>query len=154
MSKIEEKLKELGLTLPPVPAPGGVYKPVVISKGMIYVSGQLSTESDGSIITGRVGSDLSVDEGKNAARQSGLTMLATMKSQLGDLDRIKRLVKTLGMVNCEPGFEQQAMVINGYSELMVDLLGDDLGRGARSAVGMILPRNAATEIEAIWEINE
>lgn len=149
---IEAQLKKSGLVLPPAPPSGGIYHPVVIAGNMLYVSGQPPLREDGSIIIGTVGKDLSVEEGQWAARQTGLTMLATIKSQIGDLDRIKRLIKTLGMVNCEPGFDQQPLVINGFSALMVELLGEENGRGARSAVGMMLPRNMAIEVEAIFEL--
>lgn len=150
---IESHLAKLGIHLPPTPPPGGIYHPVVIMGNALYVSGQPPLRQDGSLITGVVGKDLTVEEAKAAARQTGLTMLATIKSQIGDLDMIKRLIKTLGMVNCEPGFNSQPQVINGFSELMVELLGDKHGKGARSAVGMILPNNMAVEIEAIFELH-
>lgn len=149
---IEAQLKALGITLPPAPPAGGIYHSVVITGNLLFVSGQLPFLDDGSFIAGVVGKDLSLEEGKAAARQAGLTMLASIKAQIGDLDKIKRLVKTLGMVNCEQGFGGQPLVINGFSELFVELLGDENGRGARSAVGMVLPRNAAVEVEAIFEI--
>ncbi len=151
---IEAQLKNLQIALPPSPPPGGIYHPVVIAGNLLYVSGQPPVRPDGSLITGVVGKNLSIEDGKAAARQTGLTMLATLRAHFGDLDRIKRLVKVLGMVNCEPGFGQQPQVINGFSELMVELLGSENGRGARSAVGMILPGNIAVEIEAIFELNE
>lgn len=150
---IEAQLKKLGLELPPPPPPGGIYHPVVIAGNMLYVSGQAPIRQDGSKITGTVGKDISIEDAKLAARQTGLTMLATIKSEIGDLDRIKRLVKTLGMVNCEPGFGNQPQVINGFSELWVELLGEQDGKGARSAVGMILPGSIAVEIEAIFELH-
>ena len=149
---IEAQLKKLHLDLPPAPPPGGIYHPVVITGNLLYVSGQPPVRPDGSLITGVVGKDISIEEAKLAARQTGLTMMATIRAQIGDLDQIKRLVKTLGMVNCETGFGQQPYVINGFSELLVELLGDENGRGARSAVGMILPGNIAVEIEAIFEL--
>ncbi len=151
---IEAQLKKLGLELPPSPPPGGIYHPVVIAGNMLYVSGQAPIRQDGSKITGTVGKDISIEDAKLAARQTGLTMLATIKSEIGDLDRIKRLVKTLGMVNCEPGFGNQPQVINGFSELWVELLGEQHGKGARSAVGMILPGSIAVEIEAIFELHD
>lgn len=151
---IEAQLKKLGLELPPPPPPGGIYHPVVIAGNMLYVSGQAPIRQDGSKITGTVGKDISIEDAKLAARQTGLTMLATIKAEIGDLDRIKRLVKTLGMVNCEPGFGNQPQVINGFSELLVTLLGEQHGKGARSAVGMILPGNIAVEIEAIFELHD
>ncbi|MEQ9439318.1 MAG: RidA family protein [Cyclobacteriaceae bacterium] len=149
---LEERIKELGLQLPPAPPLGGVYKPVIIVDKMLYVSGQGPVRNDASLIKGKLGSDLTTDEGYQAARQVGLTMLSIIKAQLGDLSSIKRLVKTLGMVNSQPDFYEQPQVINGFSDLMVEVLGDDFGKGARSAVGMILPGNIAVEIEAIFEI--
>jgi enamine deaminase RidA (YjgF/YER057c/UK114 family) len=149
---LEKRITELNLTLPPAPPLGGVYKPVMIVDKMLYVSGQGPVQNDKSLITGKLGSDLNVDQGYQAARQVGLTMLATIKDQIKDLSKVKRLVKTLGMVNSEPDFHQQPQVINGFSELMAELLGDDYGKGARSAVGMILPGNIAVEIEAIFEL--
>lgn len=151
--KIEEKLKSLQLELPPAPLPAGVYKPVLIVDKMLYVSGQGPVKSDGGLIIGKVGKELQLEDGYLAARQVGLTMLSTIKAQIGDLDQIKRIIKTLGMVNSTPDFYDHPKVINGFSELMVDLLGDDLGKGARSAVGMILPSNIAVEIEAIFELH-
>ncbi len=150
--KIEEKLKALNLELPPAPPLGGVYKPVVIVGNMLYVSGQGPMRMDGSKIIGRVGDDMSLEDGYLAAKQVGLTMLSTIKSQIGDLDKIKRLVKTLGMVNCSPDFKSQPKVINGYSELMGEVFGKENGVGARSAVGMMLPGGIAVEIEAIFEL--
>ncbi len=149
---LEAQLQQLALELPPPPPAGGIYHPVVITGNLLYVSGQPPLRTDGSKIVGIVGKDLDVDAGRLAARQTGLTMLATLKAHFGDLDRIKRLVKTLGMVNCETGFAQQPQVINGFSELWVELLGEENGKGARSAVGMILPGNIAVEIEAIFEL--
>jgi enamine deaminase RidA (YjgF/YER057c/UK114 family) len=154
MKKIEEQIAKLKLTLPPAPAAAGVYKPVMIVGKMLYVSGQAPVRNDSSLITGKLGKDLDTKEGYEAARQVGLTMLSTIKSQIGDLDKIKRLVKTQGMVNSTMDFSEQPQVINGFSELFVELLGDDYGKGARSAVGMILPLNIAVEIEAIFELYE
>lgn len=151
MSKIEERLQELGLTLPPAPPKGGIYSPIVVSGNMLYISGQPPAKTDGTLITGVVGKDLTIDQGFQAAKQTGLTMLATIKEHFGDLDNIRKLVKSLGMVNCEPGFHNQPQVINGYSQLMLDVF-DKEGLGARSAVGMMLPGNIAVEIEAIWEL--
>lgn len=151
---IDERLKSLGLTLPPAPPAGGIYKPVVVTGNLLFVSGQPPAREDGSLITGKVGADLSLEEGQIAARQTALTMLATIKAHYGRLDDIRQLVKTLGMVNCLPDFTEHPQVINGYSQLMVDVFGDERGRGARSAVGMMLPGNIAVEIEAIFEIGE
>ncbi len=149
---LEERIKELDLKLPPAPHAGGVYKPVIIVDNMLYVSGQGPVREDKSLISGKLGKDLNTEEGYAAARQVGLTMLATLRNQIGDLGKIKRLVKTLGMVNSTQDFLEQPQVINGFSELYVELLGDDYGKGARSAVGMILPGNIAVEVEAIFEI--
>ncbi|MHC4494434.1 MAG: RidA family protein [Planctomycetota bacterium] len=150
----EERILELGLVLPPALPSGGIYKPVVISGNLLFVSGQPPAREDGSLIKGKVGTDLTLEEGQLAAKQAALTMLSTLRKELGDLDKIGRLLKSLGMVNCLSSFEQHPQVINGYSQLMVDVLGGDNGKGARSAVGMTLPGNIAVEIEAIFEINE
>lgn len=149
---IASQLQQLGIELPPPPPPGGIYHPVVITGNLLFVSGQPPQRNDGSLITGVVGKDMTIEDAKLAARQTGLTMLATIQAHIGDLNKIKRLIKTLGMVNCEPGFTSQPQVINGFSELLVALLGDQNGKGARSAVGMILPGNIAVEIEAIFEL--
>jgi enamine deaminase RidA (YjgF/YER057c/UK114 family) len=150
----ELKIKELGLELPPAPKPMGVYKPVLVIGNFLYVSGQGPLQSDGTLIKGKVGEDLSLDEGKLAARQVGLTMLSTIKSGIGDLSKIRRLVKVLGMVNSAPDFEQHPAVINGFSQLMADIFGEENGVGVRSAVGMILPGNIAVEIEAMFELEQ
>jgi enamine deaminase RidA (YjgF/YER057c/UK114 family) len=150
---IENRLAELNLVLPPAPKPLGVYKPVLIAGGFLYVSGQGPMRSDGSLIIGRVGETLTLEEGKTAARQVGLTMLATIKSQIGDLNKLKRLIKVLGMVNCTPDFAMHPAVINGFSELMAEVLGEENGIGVRSAVGMFLPAGIAVEIEAMFELH-
>ncbi|MFO1094967.1 MAG: RidA family protein [Planctomycetaceae bacterium] len=148
----EARIKELKLELPPAPKPGGVYKPVVQVGNVLYVSGHGPIRTDGSLITGKVGVDLDEEQGKLAARQVGLTILATLKAQIGSLDRIVRTIKTLGMVNAAPDFKRHPQVINGFSELLRDVFGDD-GVGARSAVGMgSLPGNIAVEVEVIFEI--
>jgi enamine deaminase RidA (YjgF/YER057c/UK114 family) len=148
----ESRVQELGLKLPPVPKPGGVYKPVLIVNNLLFVSGQGPLKNDGTQIKGKLGKELTLEEGKLAARQVGLTMLSTIKAHFGELTRIKRLVKVLGMVNSMPEFDQHPAVINGFSELMAEVFGEENGIGARSAVGMILPGNIAVEIEAIFEI--
>lgn len=151
----EDRIKELKLELPPAPKPAGVYKPVVVAGNMAYVSGHGPLKSDGTMITGRVGQDTDQQGGYDAARQVGLAILSTLRSQLGSLDRVKRLVKTLGMVNAVPDFKQHPAVINGYSDLMREVFGDDAGVGARSAVGMgSLPGNITVEIEAIFELTD
>ena len=149
---IELKIKDLGLSLPPAPKPVGVYKPVLVIDKFLYVSGQGPILSDGTTIKGKVGADMGLNEGKLAARQVGLTMLSTIKAHFGDLNRIKRIVKVLGMVNCTPDFESQPAVINGFSELMAEVFGEENGIGVRSAVGMTLPGNIAVEVEAMFEL--
>ena len=153
MSQVEEKIKALGLELPPAPQALGIYYPVVITGNLLHVSGQGPVQTNGELIKGKVGRDLSLEEGQLAARQVGLTMLSTIKAQIGDLDKIKRNIKTLGMVNCYPEFEQHPQTINGFSQLMVDVFGEANGKGARSAVGMSLPANIAVEVEAIFEMH-
>lgn len=149
----DAKIAELTLQLPPIPKPGGVYKPVVIVGNMAYVSGHVSLKADGSIITGRVGSEVDQDFGKQAAEAAGLAILATLRHNLGSLDRVKRVVKTLGMVNSTAEFKNHPEVINGCSELWAKVWGTENGVGARSAVGMgSLPRNATIEVEAIFEL--
>jgi enamine deaminase RidA (YjgF/YER057c/UK114 family) len=149
----ELRIKELGLVLPPAPKPIGVYKPLLVVGNLLYISGHGPLKADGTLMTGRLGADLDLEEGKLAARQVGLAMIATIKTHFGELNKIKRLVKVLGMVNCAPGFEKQPAVINGFSELMADIFGEENGIGVRSAVGMMLPSNIAVEIEAIFELN-
>ena len=149
----EAKLVELKIELPPPPKPGGVYKPVVIVGNLAYVSGHVSLKQDGSILTGRVGSEVDQAAGKLAAEAAGKAILTTLRVNLGSLDRIKWVIKTLGMVNCTPEFTNHPEVINGCSELWAKLWGDEHGIGARSAVGMgSLPRNATIEVEAIFEL--
>ncbi len=152
MDTPSERITALGLVLPPAPPPAGLYKPVLVVDNFLYISGQGCMRTDGTLIVGRVGDNLSLEEGKTAARQTALTMLATITTHFGDLDRIKRLVKTLGMVNCTPDFGDHPLVINGYSELMADVFGADNGVGVRSAVGMMLPGGIAVEIEAMFEL--
>ena len=149
----EDRLKELNLELPPPPKPAGVYKPVVVVGNMAYVSGHGPLKPDGTMMMGRVGADVDKDGGYKAAKQVGLTILTTLRTSLGSLNRVKRLVKTLGMVNATPDFKDHPAVINGYSDLMKQVFGDDNGVGARSAVGMgSLPGNISVEIEAIFEL--
>jgi enamine deaminase RidA (YjgF/YER057c/UK114 family) len=149
----DARLNELGLDLPPAPKPAGVYKPVVVAGQFAYVSGHGPLKADGSMMTGRVGSEVDLAAGQAAARQTGLAILATLRQHLGSLDRVKRLVKTLGMVNAVPDFKEHPQVINGYSELMSEVFGPEAGVGARSAVGMgSLPGNISVEIEAIFEL--
>ena len=134
---------ELGLILPPAPKPVGVYKPVLVVDKFLFVSGQGPLLPDGTLMKGKVGTDLDIEGGKLAARQVGLTMLSTIKTHFGELKKIKRLVKVLGMVNSSADFESHPAVINGFSELMSDVFGPDNGVGVRSAVVMTLPSNIA-----------
>ncbi|EAR00432.1 RidA family protein [Maribacter sp. HTCC2170] len=149
-----ERIKALGLILPPAPPPAGVYKPVLVVDNFLYVSGQGPVKTDGSLMIGRVGDDLNLGQGKLAAEQVGLTMLSTIITHFGSVDRIKRVVKVLGMVNSTPEFGQHPLVINGFSELMADVFGNENGVGVRSAVGMMLPGNIPVEIEAMFELHK
>lgn len=150
----ETRLAQLNITLPPTPPPGGVYTPVVIVDRMAYVSGQVPWNAEGKMIVGRVGSDLTEEQGADAARDVALSMLATVRASLGSLDRVKRIVKVLGMVNSTPDFQRHPAVMNGFSNTMVEIFGDN-GRAARSAVGMgSLPYNVPVEVEAILELHE
>lgn len=148
-----DKLKELGLELPPAPKAIGVYKSAITVGNLVYTSGHGPLRSDGTLITGVVGKDADQSAGYDAARQTGLALLATLQSHLGSLDKVKRVVKLFGMVACTDDFDQHPAVINGCSELFRDVFGEDVGVGARSAVGMnSLPVKMMVEIEAIFEI--
>ena len=150
----EENFAQLHLVLPPAPKPLGVYKPLLIDGKHCYVSGHGTVQTDGSLIIGRIGENMTMEEGKLAARQVGLAILATLKMNLGSLDSIKRVIKVLGMVNCTPDFEKHPFVINGCSELFAAVWGNDNGVGVRSAVGMgSLPGNIPVEIEALFELH-
>lgn len=149
-----ERVKELGLILPPAPPPAGVYRPILVVDNFLYVSGQGPVKTDGSLMKGRAGDDLDKDAAKLAARQVGLTMLSTITTHFGSLDQIKRVVKVLGMVNCTPDFGKHPYVINGFSELMADVFGEENGIGVRSAIGMMLPENIPVEIEAMFELHK
>ena len=148
-----DRINDLNLKLPPAPKPVGVYKPILVVDNFLYISGQGPINNDGSLITGKVGSDLNKKEAKLAARQVGLTMLSTIVNNFKKINQIKRIVKVLGMVNSDQDFIDHPYVINGFSELMVEVFGEKMGIGVRSAVGMILPQNIAVEIEAQFEIN-
>jgi enamine deaminase RidA (YjgF/YER057c/UK114 family) len=150
----EQNLSALGLVLPPPPAPAGVYKPFVIDGRYLYVSGHGPVKEDKSQMIGRVGKDVDMEQGKLAARQVGLTILSTIRTGLGNLDKVKRVIKVLGMVNCVPEFEKHPYVINGCSELFTQIWGEENGIGVRSAVGMgSLPGNISVEIEALFELH-
>lgn len=147
-------LKQSGITLPPPPEPKGVYKPFLRVGNLIYVSGHGPVLDDGILIKGKVGLDINADAAKLAARQTGLTILSTLKANLGSLNPISRVIKVLGMVNCKSDFEQHPFVINGCSELFAEVWGEENGVGVRSAVGMgSLPGNIPVEIEAIFELH-
>ena len=150
----EARVQELGLVLPPPPKPVATYVPCVQVGNLVYVSGHGPLKPDRTLIIGRVGSDLTEAEGKEAARVVGLAVLATLRHSLGSLDRVVRLIKTLGMVNSAPDFLNHPQVVNGFSDLMVEVFGEP-GKGARSAVGMgPLPGNIAVEVEAIFEVTD
>lgn len=149
----DEQFEKLGLTLPPAPAPKGVYKPCIIDGKYLYLSGHGPVQDDKSLIIGRIGRELSQEEGKLAARQVGLTMLSTIKTNLGSLNKVKRVIKVLGMVNCTSDFEYHPYIINGCSELFASVWGEENGVGTRSAVGFgSLPDNIPVEIEALFEL--
>lgn len=149
----EENFAALNLSLPPAPTPMGVYKPCLIVDNFVYVSGHGTVQMDGSRIIGRIGEDMDIEAGKLAARQVGLAILSTLKANLGSLNRIKRVIKVLGMVNCTTDFERHPYVINGCSELFAAVWGTENGIGVRSAVGFgSLPENIPVEIEAMFEL--
>jgi enamine deaminase RidA (YjgF/YER057c/UK114 family) len=153
MTTPDQNFAQLGLTLPPAPKPIGVYKPFLIVNNFVYVSGHGTVQNDGSLIIGRIGKDMTMEEGKTAALQVGLAILATLKQNLGTLNKINRVVKVLGMVNCVPEFERHPYIINGCSELSAKVWGEEKGVGVRSAVGMgSLPDNIPVEIEAMFEL--
>ena len=151
----EAKLVELRIVLPPAPKPGGVYKPLVRVGQLAYLSGHGPSLDGTTYLTGRVGADLTLEDGKAAARQVGLSLLATMKRELGSLDRVARVIKTLALVNCTDDFTQQPQVVNGFSELFAEVFGPDAGVGARSALAAnALPGNIPVEIEIIIELKD
>ncbi len=149
----DERFEQLGFTLPPAPTPLGVYKPYLIDGKYLYISGHGPVRDDKSLIIGRIGDNVSQEDGKLAARQVGLTILSTIKTNLGSLNKVKRVIKVLGMVNCTPDFEKHPFIINGCSELFAQVWGEENGSGVRSAVGMgSLPDNIPVEIEALLEL--
>jgi len=153
MNTPDENFEALGLNLPPAPKPLGVYKPYLLDGNHLLVSGHGTVQDDGSLIIGRIGADMTQEEGKFAARQVGLAILSTIKTNLGSLNKVKRVIKVLGMVNCTADFEKHPFVINGCSELFAKVWGEDNGIGVRSAVGMgSLPDNIPVEIEAMFEL--
>jgi len=147
----EEKITQLGLSLPPAPKPVGLYQPFVVSGKLAFLSGQLSKDAQGKLLTGKVGKDLSLSEGKMAARLAALNVLSIMKYLIG-FGKISRIVKMTGFVQAAPDFYEIPAVVNGASELFAEVMGDQ-GAHARSAVGMAsLPLNAAVEIELVLEL--
>lgn len=149
----EARLRELNIELPPAPEPKGLYKPALVVGNLLYTSGHLPTEADGKLITGRVGDDVAEETAVLAARLIGLSILATVRRELGSLDRVVRVVKTLGVVNSAAAFTRQPVVINGFSQLLADVFGPEAGVGARSAIAApSLPLGAVVEIEAVFEI--
>jgi enamine deaminase RidA (YjgF/YER057c/UK114 family) len=154
MSRPETRIQELHLTLPPAPKPMAKYKTAVLVGNLLYLSGHGPAQvTERTPMHGRVGDDLSLEQGKESARAVGLNILSTVRHTLGSLDKVRRLVKTLGMVNCTADYKDQPKVINGFSELMAEVFGEDAGVGARSAVGVgSLPSNIPVEIECIFEV--
>ena len=149
----DEQFAKLGLILPPAPTPLGVYKPCLVDGKYLYLSGHGPLQNDKTLIIGRIGQQLDIEQGKLAARQVGLTMLATIMANIGGLNKIKRVIKVLGMVNCTADFEKHPYIINGCSELFASIWGPDNGVGVRSAVGFgSLPDNIPVEIEALFEL--
>ncbi len=155
METPESNFAKLNLTLPPARKPLGVYKPCMVDGKYLYLSGHGTVKEDGTLIKGRIGEDMEMEAGKDAAKQVGLAMLATIKANLGSLNRVKKVVKILGMVNCTSTFERHPYIINGCSELFAEVWGEEHGIGVRSAVGMgSLPDNIPVEIEALFELHE
>lgn len=151
--KFDQRLRDLGIELPPQASPVAVYVPAVVTGNLLFTAGHIPRTSGGELVVGRIGDELTLEQGVEAARLVGLQILSTVRESLGTLDRISRLVKVVGMVNCVPGFTRQPQVVNGFSELMIEVFGDQAGKAARSAVGMgSLPLNVPVEIEAIFEI--
>jgi enamine deaminase RidA (YjgF/YER057c/UK114 family) len=148
----DQRLTELGIELPEPFPPAGNYVPAVRTGSLLFLSGTGPARADGSFVRGKVGGDIDLDAGVAAARLTALQLLAAMRHELGSLDRVRRVVKTFGMVNCAPGFNRTPQVIDGCSNLLVEVFGD-AGRGARSAVGMAeLPFDIAVEIELVVEV--
>ncbi len=151
---IEEKLADMGQDLPVLPTSKGIYQRCLTVGNLVYLSGHVSVHPDGSLYKGKLGADLNEDDGQYAAWQCGLAMLASLKDHLGSLDKVKRVVKLLGMVNATADYEDHPVIINGCSQLFQKLWGNDKGVGVRSAVGMgSLPGNVAVEIEGIFEVH-
>lgn len=155
MTTPEENIAKLKLELPPAPTPQALYKTCVVVGNTAYVSGHGPYLADGGYVTGKIGAEVDLETGISAARQTGLAILATLRGALGSLDKIKRVVKVLGMVNCTEDFKEHPKVINGCSELFAEVWGEENGIGVRSAVGMSsLPVNITVEIEAMFELQD
>ena len=155
MTNPERRLVELDIELPPAPKPMGTYVPGVQVGTLLFMSGLGPRRADGSMIQGKLGAGLTIEQGREAARLVALNMLANIRATLGSLDRVERVVKTLGMVNSAPDFDQHPKVIDGYADLFVEVFGPDRGRGARSAVGMAaLPMQIAVEVETILQVRD
>ncbi len=149
---VEDKIKSLGIELPEAAPPVANYVNSVRTGNLVFMAGKGPNKPEGGYVTGKVGVDLTVEEGYEAARLAGIVQLAALKAEVGNLDRVKRIVKVLGMVNCASDFGNQPEVVNGFSDLMVEVFGDK-GKHARAAVGMgSLPRNIAVEVEMIVEV--
>ena len=154
MATAEERLSDLGLTLPQVATPVANYVPSVRTGNLLFVAGQVPRNADGSIIAGKVGSDTDVDAAYAAAKNCALYALAAVKQAIGDLEKIVRVVRVMGLVNATPDFKQQPQVINGFSDLLVEVFGER-GRHARVAYGVgSLPSGAAVEVESLYEVRD
>jgi enamine deaminase RidA (YjgF/YER057c/UK114 family) len=152
-ARLAAKLVELKIEMPLTPEPKGVYKPLSIAGNLVYTSGHLPVDSSGKPVVGRLGADMDVPAGYNAAQLAGLGILASLKKQFGSLDKIQRLIKVFGAVNSAADFTQQPAVINGCSELFAEIFGNEFGIAARTAVGVgTLPLGVCVEIEAIFEL--
>lgn len=150
----DQNFEKTGLTLPPAPSPTGIYKPCLIDGKYLYVSGHGPVQDNSELMKGKIGKDLDMEQGKKAALQVGLTILSTIKANLGSLNKVKRVVKVLGMVNSTTDFEKHPYVINGCSELFSQVWGEENGVGVRSAVGFgSLPDNIPVEIECLLELH-
>ncbi len=150
--QVEARLKELGIDLPPAITPVANYVPAVVTGNLVFLSGHGPVKEDGTLVTGKVGADLTVEEGYETARLIAMGLLGSLKAQIGDLNRVKRIVKLLGLVNCTAEFTDQPKVINGASDFLVEVFGEK-GKHARSAVGTnALPMNISVEIEMIVEV--
>ncbi|MDZ7616865.1 MAG: RidA family protein [Patescibacteria group bacterium] len=151
--RLRQQLFELGVEMPAAAAPKGVYRPALRIGDLLYTAGHLPVQADGSLVTGRLGDGMDVAAGYRAAQLVGLGLLATLRHELGTLDRVRQVVKVFGAVSCTPEFDQQPAVINGCSELFVAIFGPDAGRGVRSAMGVCaLPLGVPVEIEVVFQV--